>query len=81
MSTISDTLPDVFVTGSGTATDLKMCQHCGLLPHIGLCPKIKAIEYHQNGTIKRVEYHGPEQPAFVPGVVLDSPAYTGTEYL
>jgi hypothetical protein len=32
------------------------CGHCGQPPHPGVCPMVKAIEYHENGTIKRVEY-------------------------
>lgn len=31
------------------------CRHCGYT-HIGQCPRIKAIEYHECGAIKRVEY-------------------------
>lgn len=34
------------------------CGHCGTV-HIGACPRIKAIEYHPNGTVARVEYHSP----------------------
>lgn len=34
------------------------CGHCGTM-HTGTCHRIKAIEYHENGTIKRVEYHAP----------------------
>lgn len=33
-----------------------VCQHCGYI-HNNICPRIKAIEYYENGTIKRVEYH------------------------
>ena len=25
--------------------------------HQGACPKVKAIEYHPNGTVKRVEFN------------------------
>jgi hypothetical protein len=32
------------------------CSHCGTY-HTVPCPRIKAIEYHQDGTMKRVEYH------------------------
>jgi hypothetical protein len=34
------------------------CGHCGQ-HHVtgGMCPRIKAIEYHENGMVKRVEYH------------------------
>lgn len=34
------------------------CHHCGLT-HKTTCPRIKAIEYHQDGTVKRIEFHGP----------------------
>lgn len=36
-----------------------LCCHCGCY-HTGVCPKIKAIEYHPDGTIKRIEYYGVE---------------------
>ena len=45
---------------SGTASgDGGMCQHCGM-GHTGACPRVKTIEYHQNGTVKRVEYFEPQ---------------------
>ena len=31
------------------------CPHCGNW-HSGQCPRIKAIELHPDGTVKRVEY-------------------------
>lgn len=31
------------------------CEHCGLV-HETTCPRIKAIEYHENGIVKRVEF-------------------------
>ena len=24
--------------------------------HVGICPKVKSIEYYENGTIKKVEF-------------------------
>lgn len=30
------------------------CNHCGYI-HDGVCPKIKSIEYFENGMIKKVE--------------------------
>jgi hypothetical protein len=37
------------------------CFHCGGI-HLGMCPRIKCIEYYPDGVIKRVEYHnGQEQ--------------------
>lgn len=35
------------------------CPYCGMLHERTVCPLIKAIEYHTNGTTKRVEFHGP----------------------
>lgn len=34
------------------------CPHCGMI-HDTTCPRIKAMEYHQDGTIRRVEFHSP----------------------
>lgn len=41
------------------------CQHCGNW-HSGICPKVKAIEYYNDGTIKRVEYFGNEPVCLIP---------------
>jgi hypothetical protein len=44
---------------------MSKCEHCGMW-HSGVCPRIKAIEYHPNGTVKRVGYHseaGKAHPA------------------
>lgn len=30
--------------------------------HGGTCPLVKAIEYHPDGGVKRVEFHGPALP-------------------
>lgn len=32
------------------------CPHCGTI-HLTTCPKIKAIEYYQDGSTKRIEFH------------------------
>jgi len=44
-----------------TTSTLEKCPHCGLLHLVdsGPCPRIKAIEYYPDGTIKRVEYFAP----------------------
>lgn len=31
------------------------CEYCGMI-HKGVCPKVRSIEYHQDSTIKRVEF-------------------------
>jgi len=36
------------------------CGHCGFM-HSGVCPRIKSIEYYENGMIKKIEYHGPNE--------------------
>lgn len=37
------------------------CPHCGMI-HQTTCPRIKAIEYNQDGvTVKRIEFHAPQQ--------------------
>ena len=36
----------------------KQCQHCGGY-HVAKCPLIKAIEYHPDGEVKRVEFMTP----------------------
>lgn len=37
---------------------MEKCQHCGMI-HDTTCPRIKALDYYQDGTIKRVEFHSP----------------------
>lgn len=32
------------------------CPYCGVY-HATMCHRVKSIEYHQNGTVKRVELH------------------------
>jgi len=45
---------------TGTSSAVQPCRYCGsTLPHPGICPSVKAIEYHPDGTVKRVEFHGP----------------------
>lgn len=45
-----------------TAVPTNPCQWCGVLHyHQGICPRVKAIEYHGNGSIKRVEFHDPTE--------------------
>lgn len=43
---------------STTNVTLSNCPYCGNI-HAGQCPRIKAIEYHENGTVKRIEFFGP----------------------
>ena len=43
---------------SSSAINAK-CPYCGSFPHQGVCPSVKAIEYFQDGSIKRVEFKTP----------------------
>lgn len=46
---------------TSTSSAVQPCRYCGsTLPHPGICPSVKAIEYHPDGTVKRVEFHGPQ---------------------
>jgi hypothetical protein len=38
----------------------EVCEWCGEAKHKGLCWKVKAIEYHENGAVKRVEFETPK---------------------
>ena len=39
------------------------CPYCGQHHDGRTCPMVKAMEYYQNGTLKRVEFHEPK-PVF-----------------
>lgn len=60
-----------------TASLQSACPHCGSL-HQTTCPRISAIEYHNDGTVKRVEFHAP-QPFNINTVLCgESPAIART---
>lgn len=45
------------------------CSREGLtIWHSGGCPRVKAIEYHPSGAVKRVEFH-EERPAVPRGII------------
>jgi hypothetical protein len=57
---------DPYTPGSGYRTNhgsssvdfnnaIHFCGHCGLY-HGAVCPRIRAIEYYPDGSLKRVEY-------------------------
>jgi hypothetical protein len=48
-----------------THTEAGACTHCGGR-HTGACPRVKSIEFHRDGTVKRVEYHPWAQPFLPP---------------
>ncbi len=60
------------------------CPHCDALHGGPVCPYVKAIEYYQNGNVKRVEYHTtPPRPyetpmmPTIPQPMFPSPWYPG----
>ena len=38
--------------------DPTRCPHCGMF-HATTCPRVKAVEYHPDGSVRRVEFHAP----------------------
>jgi hypothetical protein len=59
-------------------TTPKACGHCGGY-HNGACPRIKSVEYHPNGTVRRIEYHDTRGSAALPTPSPGVPAATGQE--
>lgn len=43
------------MSDTSNAAQSDKCRYCGNY-HGPLCPDVKAIEYHPNGTVKRVEF-------------------------
>lgn len=43
---------------STSTANLNTCEWCGCI-HSGKCPQVKAIQYHKDGTVKRVEFFAP----------------------
>ena len=54
-----------------TSNAMQGCEYCGLsVTHSGVCPRVKSIEYHANGTVKRVEFHDPNAVHFHPAPIV-----------
>lgn len=51
------------VWGNASTVVDNSCRWCGAC-HTGKCPLVSAIEYHEDGSVKRVEFHAsqPTQP-------------------
>jgi hypothetical protein len=45
--------------GTAVATASGQCRWCGRY-HGAFCPLVKALEFHPDGTVKRVEFHAPQ---------------------
>lgn len=60
-----------------TADAAVKCGYCGSLPHQGVCPTVKAIEYHENGTVKRVEFKTANDYPALPQIDWTNPRNTG----
>lgn len=41
---------------SGSTSTWTPCRWCGNVQHTGLCPRVKAIDYYPDGTIKHVTF-------------------------
>lgn len=52
------------------------CPHCGGIHQDRTCPRIKAVEYHPDGSIKRIEFHEPMIGFQLPGWA-NAPVPTG----
>jgi hypothetical protein len=54
-----------------TVASITTCRWCGLtsstIPHtIESCPLVKAVEYHPDGSLSRVEKFGPQDATIAP---------------
>ncbi len=47
-------------------TDIQTCKWCGLYHPHQMCSRVKSISYHQDGSVKDVEFHEPT-PQYVQG--------------
>jgi hypothetical protein len=63
MSRTIPTRVEIFPETSGiwTSTSPGMCPWCAGF-HVGVCPRVKLIEYYPDGGIKKVEFF-PAQPS------------------
>lgn len=51
-----------------------ICGFCGNF-HGKICPSVRAIEYHENGTIKRVEFMRPVDLCHPPQPMVTTTAW------
>ncbi len=59
---------------SSAMPDPFKCQWCGGF-HQTKCPMVKAIEYNQDGTTKRVEFYAPNDYPKLDATSLSPPVY------
>lgn len=62
-------------TASGASSN---CRYCGMLHPGPMCPYVRAIEYHPDGSVKRVEFAEPHRHIF--GAFPGNPGSPGTAY-
>lgn len=55
-----------------SVSPITACQWCGVIHLTAKCPQVKAIEYFENGTVKRVEFHD-DKPQVGPAFSTNSP--------
>lgn len=58
-------------------TVIHICEHCGGSHYSNRCPRIKSIEYYQNGKVKRIEFHPP--PVDAVSTIRIGPPWIKTE--
>lgn len=51
---------------SSSTTNLSLCPYCGV-HHTAKCSLVKAMEYHPDGSLKRVEFYEPTRSPVVGG--------------
>lgn len=59
-----------------SAVEQPKCQYCGAMQHQGTCPTVKAIEYHPDGTVKRVEFKTQTDFHAFPPIDYNNPKLT-----
>jgi len=57
---MSVTTAHITYYGANTTGDIRTCHYCGMI-HDTLCPRIVEIEYHPNGTVRRIVFRGEER--------------------
>lgn len=49
-------MSDAFTYHTDSTSTWTPCRWCGYVQHMGVCPRVKALDYYPDGTIKHVEF-------------------------
>ena len=63
---------------TAVSQDFGECRWCGAI-HQGECPRVKAKEFHPDGSLKRVEFFGEATPSLLPPVLQPMPEEDDTQ--